>query len=438
MNFRETLSAAWATPDLRQRLLFVFFIFTVFVIGIHIPVPVPGIDPNAVRDFIKGNPAFGFLDLFSGGALSHLSIFSLGLNPYITASIVMQLMTIGVPSLQKLQREEGEYGRRKINRYTRYLTIFLCIFQSWGYSKLLAGGIQKGLSLGLVDQIIIIVFWTAGSMFVLWLGEQIQEKGVGQGVSLMIFAGIAVRLPSQIQNVADHVRDGLYSGFNVLLLCAIFLGTIWVIVYFTQAQRRIPMHYLRRVPGRRSVGSSTSYLPISINTAGVIPIIFAISLLFLPQTLASAFPPESTIANVLHWLAQTLSPQQASVMGSIIGSGIYTLMIFAFTYFYTAVIYNVEEMADNLKKSGAFVPGVRPGKPTQEYLDGVISRITIVGAVFLSFVALLQYWVPAITGTGSDFTLIGGTSLLIIVAVALDTMKQIEAQVIMRGYEEAI
>jgi preprotein translocase subunit SecY len=433
VNLRETLVAAWATPDLRARILFVFAIFGVFVVGLHIPVPVPGIDPAKVQDIVESSGLLLFLNLFGGGALSRLSIFSLTLNPYITASIVMQLMTVGVPSLQKMQREEGEYGRRKINRYTRWLTLLLCLFQGWGYTKMIvqAAATQSGTTLSLPTHLMIVAFWTAGAMFLLWMGEQIQEKGVGNGVSLMIFAGIVVRLPYQVHQLYSNVQDGMVSGFNVVLLAAFFLATIWIIVYFTQAQRRIPIHHMRRIPGRRQVGSQTSYLPLSINTAGVIPIIFAISLLFLPGQFAQMLGERSALGQFFGYIQSLFRPGQ-----SVWGAGLYTVLIFFFTYFYTAVIFNVEDMADNLKRSGAFVPGVRPGKPTQEYLDGVISRITVVGAAFLAFVALLQYWVPAITGTGTSFTLVGGTSMLIVVAVALDLMKQVEAQVIMRGYEE--
>ncbi|MEP0766079.1 MAG: preprotein translocase subunit SecY [Fimbriimonadia bacterium] len=433
MNLRETLAAAWATPDLRGRILFLFAMFTVYIIGIHIPVPVPGVDPEKVHDLIASNAALGFINLFGGGALKKLSIFALGLNPYITSSIVMQLMTVGVPSLQKMQREEGEYGRRKINRITRWLTIVLCFFQSWGYTKLITSlASQAGAShLTFVDQLVIIAFWTAGAMFVLWLGEQIQEKGVGNGVSLMIFAGIIVQLPYQIHQLYQNLTIGQNSSLDVMLLAALFLGTIWIIVFFTQAQRRIPIHHMRRIPGRRAMGSQTVYLPLSINSAGVIPIIFAISLMYLPGTFAQALGTGSPIGGFFATMQQLFSPGS-----SILGAAIYTLMIFGFTYFYTAVVYNVEEMADNLKRSGAFVPGVRPGSPTRDYLDGVISRITLVGAAFLAFVALLQYWVPAWTNTINVFTLAGGTSLLIVVAVALDTMRQIESQVIMRGYEE--
>ncbi len=434
MNFKETILAAWATPDLRQRIIFVFAMFMIYVIGIHIPVPIQGVDPNLIADAVEKNQALQFLNLFGGGALKRLSIFALGLNPYITASIVMQLMTVGVPSLQKLQREEGEYGRRKINRITRTLTIFLCLFQGWGYTTLLSqvaaqAGTGSTFTMGMRASII--MFWTAGAMFVLWLGEQIQEKGIGNGVSLMIFAGILVQLPYTIARLRTNVADGAVNGFNIITLVSIFLGTIWIIVFFTKAQRRIPIHHMKRVPGQRMTGTQTTYLPLSINMAGVIPIIFAISLLFLPGTFATAFGETSGIGQLFRHIQQLFTPGQSGW-----GALLYTAMIFAFTYFYTAVIYNVEEMADNLKKSGAFVPGVRPGKPTQEFLDGVISRITLVGAAFLSFVALLQYYVPNWTNTGTSVSLVGGTSLLIVVAVALDTMNQVEAQVIMRGYEE--
>jgi preprotein translocase subunit SecY len=373
----------------------------------------------------------GFLQLlnqFSGGALKRVSIFALGLNPYITSSIIMQLMTVAIPQWKKDMSEGGQYERMKRAQRTRFLTLVLCIVQGFGFLAMF------GVNLPVLDRMLVVTTWTAGAMMVLWLGEQIQEKGIGQGVSLMIFAGIVVSFPTQVQLLyAEATGQG--NAFGVAVLVLLFLAMTMFIVYFTQAQRRIAIQHMRRnVGGKMVAGGSSSYLPIPVNAAGVIPIIFAVSLVYLPSQFANFGSPGSPWHTVWTNVAQWFSPQtSAYIYQTIIGTIVYAFMIFFFTYFYTAIQFNVEDIANQLKRSGAYIPGIRQGQQTERFLDGVISRITFVGAAFLAFVSLVPYWVPAITGI-TAFSFIGGTSLLIIVSVVLDLMRQIEANLIMRGY----
>ncbi|KAA0228446.1 MAG: Protein translocase subunit SecY [Fimbriimonadales bacterium] len=432
MKLADTIRAAWAEPELRQRILFVFAMFGVYAVGLHVQVPVPGYSPQEVLAKLTGSGGLlDMLNMFTGGALRRLSIFALGLNPYITASIIMQLMTIAIPSLKKEQMEGGQYERMKRAQRTRALTIVLCVFQGLGFIQMLTGG----LPLAPLAKVMIIVFWMAGAMMVLWLGEQIQEKGIGQGVSLMIFAGIVISFPLQIERLA---KDEFIQIWQILLLAAIFIGVTAMIVFFTQAQRRITIQHMRRNFGSKMLGGGSSFLPIPVNAAGVIPIIFAISLLYMPQTFAS-FAPGTEWAvfwtNVGSFFSP--NPQTAFWYHWVSGSLVYAGLIFFFTYFYTAIQFNVEDIAAHLKRSGAYIPGVRQGKQTEEFLDQVISRITVVGALFLAFVSLIPFYVPSITQINSQtFNLVGGTSLLIIVSVVLDLMRQVEANLIMRGYNK--
>jgi preprotein translocase subunit SecY len=371
---------------------------------------------------------FQLLDAFGGGALRRISILALGLNPYITASIIMQILTTAFPAWKKELQEGGEYARRQQNRRTRMLTLILCVLQGWGLLKIMSTAVP----LPTFTMISVIIFWTAGAMFMLWLGEQISEKGIGNGVSLMIFAGIMISLPSQGGRIYQQVLDGFVQWYQVILLLVIFLAVTWLIVLFTTAQRRIPIQHMRRMMGTRAVGGATSYLPLTLNMAGVIPIIFAVSLVYMPAQFAAMFPANSGAFNFLNELQSWMAPSLSWPKG-IVGSLFYTFLIFFFTYFYTAVQYNVEDMSNNLKRHGSFVPGVRPGKQTKDFLDAVISRITIVGATFLAVVALLQFLAQDITGiqqVGYFF----GTSLLIMVSVALETMRQIEANLLMKQY----
>jgi preprotein translocase subunit SecY len=424
----ETLRLAWADPELRQRITFILMMFGVFALGVHIPVPVPGVSSADVIARLADNPFLGLLDVFGGGALRRVSIFALGLNPYITSSIIMQVLTAAFPQWKKELQEGGEYARRQQNRRTRFLTMFLCVGQSLGFMQMMGTAIPQDI----LTRASITIFWTAGAMFVLWLGEQISEKGIGNGVSLMIFAGIIISLPTQVGIIGQGLMGGTIAWYQVLFLLAIFLSVTYFIVYFTTAQRRIPMQHMRRQIGTKVVGGSTSYLPLSVNMAGVIPIIFAASLIYIPAQFQTFFPVDTPLHNFFGTISDYMNPLGGGIK-SVIGCTAYTLLIFFFTYFWSAIQYNVEDIANNLKRGGSFIPGVRPGKQTRDFLDGVISRITIVGATFLAFVALVQYVAPALTGIHS-LTVLGGTTLLIMVSVALETMRQIEANLLMKRY----
>ncbi|MDR3689588.1 MAG: preprotein translocase subunit SecY [Fimbriimonas sp.] len=436
MPLLETLRLAWADPELRQRITFVLMMFGVFTLGVYIPVPVPGISSTDVMKSLENVDALQLLNAMTGGALRRLSIFALGLNPYITASIIMQILYTAVPQWKKEMQEGGEYARTQQNKKTRGLTIGLCLIQGWGLLKIMsAAPAIAALSIG--QQAMIVTFWTAGAMFVLWLGEQISEKGIGNGVSLMIFAGIILAMPNQFDNLMTGYHKGYVHWFSFVILAALFLATTWVIVYFTTAQRRIPIQHMRRMVGTRMMGGQTSYLPLSVNMAGVMPIIFAVSLIGLPYQFSIMFRGRNTaIGNFLETLGQYLSPSSQNWFQAFTGSIIYTVLIFFFTYFWTAIQYNVEDISNNLKRGGSFIPGVRPGKQTKDFLDGVISRVTIVGAAFISVVALVQWLAPRISGIppGVRISVIGGTTLLIMVSVALDTMRQIEANILMKQY----
>lgn len=430
LGLMQLLKLAWADPDLRQRITFVFLMFGVFVLGVHIPVPIPGVRPEELFDkMMKDNQFFSLLNSIGGGALKRMSIFSLGLNPYITSSIILQVLTQAIPEWKKEQKEGGEYARRQTNRRTRLLSLVLCIVQGQALLQAISQFFPQANDWGI--RIPVLIFWTAGAMFQLWLGEQISERGIGNGVSLMIFAGIIIALPQQLGLVVDEVRSGIVGPIAPLMLFVFFLCTTWLVVMFTTAQRRIPIQHMRRQVGNRSMGGQTSYLPLSVNTAGVIPIIFAVSLLFLPSQFSNYVHP-GPVQDALRSFSEWLSPIGRTPKW-IVGSLFYIGMIFAFSYFYTAIQYNVEDMSDNLKRSGSFIPGVRPGKQTKDFLDGVISRVTVLGACFLAIVALAQYWGPAAVNI-QRLSVIGGTTLLIVVSVALETMRQIEANILMKQY----
>ncbi|MCH8274583.1 MAG: preprotein translocase subunit SecY [Armatimonadetes bacterium] len=429
MRLTDTIRAAWDEPELRQRILFIFAMFGVYAIGIHVQSPIGGLDPEIVKAKIEDMPFFQMMNMFGGGALARVSIFSLGLNPYITSSIIMQLMTVAIPALKKEQQEGGQYERMKKAQRTRALTLVLCGLQAFGIIRILA----PELPINAVDMIQVVLVWTAGAMMVLWLGEQIQEKGIGQGVSLMIFAGIVVSFPGVTSRIATDLKDQTVQYWNVGFLLLIFVAMTAVIVYFTQAQRRITIQHMRRSVGTKVLPGASTYLPIPVNAAGVIPIIFAFALVFMPAQFAS-FAPGTGWEVFWIGVSEYLSPTPTAIWYQwVVGSIMYGFLIFFFTYFWTAIQYNVEDIAANLKRSGAYIPGVRQGKQTEHYLDQVISRITMVGALFLSFVALVPFWAPQVTGV-QGFRIIGGTSLLIIVSVVLDLMRQIEANLIMRGY----
>jgi preprotein translocase subunit SecY len=447
----ETFTRAWADPELKSRILFVLAMFAVFTLGVHIPVPVPGISGEAIFAKLNSIQAFQLMNLFGGGALRRVSIFSLGLQPYITASIIMQILQTAIPQMKKEMQEGGEYARKQQNKKTRILTIFLCLFQGWGYVQLMKAAFPPA-DQTLSVYALIILFWTAGAMLMLWLGEQISEKGIGNGVSLMIFAGIILSLPGQAESLSKGIHSGVVHWYSLLIVLAIFVGATWFIVFFTTAQRRIPIQHMRRQIGTRVMGGSTSYLPLSVNMAGVLPIIFAVSFIGLPSTFGtmmggSLTPLPDTLVNHVGYdltvLSKYLNPASTDpafglywLPQGVVGAIFFTALIFVFTYFWTAIQYNVEDISNNLKRAGSFIPAVRPGKQTKDFLDGVISRITVVGATFISLVALLNYVAPVVAGLPKNtyLSVIGGTSLLIVVQVALETMRQIEANILMKQY----
>jgi preprotein translocase subunit SecY len=426
----ETLRLAWADEDLRGRLQFILLILAVYALGVNVPVPVPGTSPAAIEELIRNNPVFQIMNTIGGGAFKRISIFALGLNPYIVASIILQVMTYGHPKWKEEMKEGGEYARRQQNRRTRLLTLALCVFQGLGLLSQMGGAVAQVLP---AHRFMIILFWTAGSMFLLWLGEQVSERGVGNGISILIFTGIIISLPGILQQIGAGVSDGLIEWWRIVLIALMFFATTWFVVLFTIAQRRIPIQHMRRNFGTQSMGGQVSYLPIAVAMAGVIPIIFAITLIYMPQQFQMMFPPDSVPHNILAQIADLLSPDFTRPKGYL-GAVIYMGMIFAFTYFWTALQYNVEDIADNLKKGGSYIQGIRPGRQTRDFLNGVVSRITFIGASFLAIAALTQFVLPLIIRL-QGIGLIAGTSLLIMVSVALETMRQLEANLITKQYE---
>lgn len=429
----KNLVTAWSIPDVRQRLIFVMLMMGVFVVGLH--VPVPGVDPTRLEELIRNQGILNLLDVFSGSALRRFTIFALGIAPYINASIIMQLLTVAVPKFEAMQKE-GESGRKQISKITRYLTVCLAVVQAIGLIVILsnAGGGNPIFVGGWISRIQVVLALTAGSMFLLWIGESITEKGIGQGVSLVIFISIMARLPYDVQNTYIALRGGGgIALLQALALLAIFLVTVVCIIYVTGGIRRVPIQHARRQMGRGTAAPTSSFLPFKVNSAGVMPIIFAISLLLFPAQIAQYFinpsQPTSFMSQAGRTVANFLTPGQ-----NHFASLLYALLIFAFTYFYAAIAINITDLTDNLKKAGSFIPGIRPGRATQEYLDRVLTRITFAGAIFLAVIGLVQYYIPMLTQI-QTFSLVGGTSLLIVVGVALDTMNNLEAQLVMRNYE---
>ena len=420
----ESLLNAFRAPDLRRRLLYVAGILILFRFLAH--VPVPGVNHTALANFFNGNALFGLLDLFSGGGLSTFSVVGLGMNPYINASIIMQLMQGVIPSLQTLSRE-GEYGRNKLNQYTRILAVPMALLSSYGFLALLAsqGVLTTTFSLSNWETITQIITLTAGSILLMFLGELITEKGIGNGISFIIFAGIVGRVPRAIGAFVETPDLAAILVFALIGLAAVF-----VIIYIQEGQRRIPIQYASRVRGRRQYSGGSTFLPLRVNQAGVIPIIFAISILLFPQQLAAYFQTSTIgpIADVSRAIVSFLDQHGAPYLI------LYFVLTVGFTYFYTAFTFKPDETAEQLRKNGGFIPGIRPGRPTQEYLSKVVFRITIAGALFLGTVALAPQIVAAIVPTLGGIGL-GGTGLLIVVSVVVETMKQIEAQLMMRNYE---
>lgn len=409
------LANIFRITELRQKVVFTLAMFIVFRAGTHIPVP--GVNASVIEQLFRSGNLFGLLDMFSGGALSKFSIFAMSITPYINASIILQLLKVVVPTLEQWSKE-GEEGFKKTTKLTRMLTVALAFIQACG----MAYGLKMAINNpGILSILLIAITLTAGTVFLMWLGEQITARGVGNGISLIIFAGIVSRLPDGLKIIFQYLQAGTVSILNVILFAAIALAMVVFVIMISEGVRKIPVQYAKRVVGKKAYGGHTSYIPLKVNQAGVIPIIFASSVLMFPVTIAQFVdvPWVKSMGKLFEW-------------GSPLQTTLYVLMILFFTYFYTAVSLNIGDLSDNIKKNGGFVPGLRPGKSTTDYLDRVMSRITLAGAIFLSLIALMPHVIGWITRI--DGIYFGGTALLIVVGVALQTMKQIESLVLMRHY----
>ena len=412
----SALSNIYRIPELRQKITFTLIMFAIFRMGTHIPVP--GVNPAVIEQLFSSGNLFGLLDLFSGGALSKFSIFAMSITPYINASIIIQLLTVVIPTLEQWSKE-GQEGHKKTTQVTRYLTVALAFLQAIGMSIGLRDAI---LNPGIPSILVIAITLTAGTVFLMWVGEQMTAQGVGNGISLIIFAGIVAALPKNLERIYRYLQAGTISALNVIFFVLIAVAMVVFVILIHEAHRRIPISYAKSVVGSRAYGGHSSHIPLKVNQAGVIPIIFASSVLMFPVTVAQFIdvPWVKTVASYFAW-------------GTPLQTTLYALLILFFTYFYTAVTVKIPDMAENLKKYGGFIPGVRPGKPTEDYLDRVLTRITLAGAFFLAFIAILPNMVAGATHIEGVY--FGGTALLIVVGVALDTMKQIEAMVVMRHYQ---
>ena len=421
-NFLNKIKLVWTDKTLRKRLLFVLFALIIF--RLLSAIPIPGIDTLALSRFLSNNQFFGILNIFSGGGLTNLSIIMLGVGPYITSSIIMQLLTIMVPALKRIYHEEGEAGRKRFTQYSRFLTVPLAAIQGFALLAILEN--QNILTnLTAFDRMTNLIIVMAGSILLMWIGELVSEFGIGNGVSLIIFAGIVSRLPSTISQLVftfDASQLPLY-----LLFAAVGLLVIACIVLVTEAERPIPVTYAKQVRGMKMYGGGSTYLPLRVNQAGVIPIIFALSILLFPQMIGTFLSRFSNVilAKISHFL---LLFNQTSILYAVL----YFVLVFVFTYFYTAVTFDPEALSTNLQKNGAFIPGTRPGESTSAYISKVLSRITLLGAAFLGFIAILPLIMQRITGISA--LALGGTSVLIVVSVVLDLMKKVDAQVSMREY----
>ena len=458
MSALQSFANIFSVPDLRKRVIFTFLMLAIYRLGAH--VPTPGVDPQAIDEFFRASAGslFGFLDIFSGGALRRLSVFALGIMPYISASIILQLLTVVWPYLEKLSKE-GEMGRKKITQYTRYGTVLLSFIQAsgialWLEKQTTPGGAPLVPDSGWGFRLMTVLTLTTGTMFIMWLGEQITERGIGNGISLIIFAGIVVALPSAIFGLFRQIQQGTLNLLTLIAVLVFMVGIIALIVFVERAQRRIPVQYAKRVVGRRIYGGQNTYLPLRVNTGGVIPIIFAISILQLPAYLAQIVGPEAALVGlpVGVWMQNIAG---ALAMGYPLYVLLYGAGILFFCYFYTSIVFNPTDTADNMRKYGGFIPGIRPGKKTADYIDTVLSRLTIIGATYLTFVALLPDFLtsglkvqtlpgigpalenvlPAFFTQGFGFNFyFGGTSLLIVVGVAMDTVQQVESKLVEHHY----
>jgi preprotein translocase subunit SecY len=433
-KFLQTIQNIFKIEELRERILFTLGVLIVIRIGAHITLP--GIDVVLLKASIATqdtNTLFGMFDMFVGGAFSNAAIFALGIMPYITSSIIFQLAGVVIPEVQKLQKS-GEEGRRKINQYTRILTVFIAALQGWGISikmasQQVAGGIPVVPDAGILFAVSSIFILTSGTIFLMWLGEQITERGIGNGISLIIMIGIIAQLPTALwqEYLVSFTESNWMSAFIIEMITMAFLVAIIAsIILVTQGARRIPVQYAKRQVGKKVFGGTTQYIPLRVNTAGVMPIIFAQALMFIPNTVLSFFPDNAVI----------IALSRAFSYESFIYAAVFATIIIFFTYFYTAIIFNPKDIADNMKKQGGFIPGIRPGAPTVEYIDTVLTRITLPGSLFLALVAVMPTFVIRLFDVTPLYaSFFGGTSLLIIVGVALDTLQRIESHLLMRHYD---
>jgi len=416
----DALRNAMRIPDLRRKIIYTAAMLAIFRVGSFIPVP--GVNAAALAQElgIDGGNIFGFLNLFTGGALARFTVFALGVSPYITASIVINLLTIVIPSLEQLSKE-GPEGRKVIAQYTRYATVALAFVQAFA-TTMMARAWGVTTNPGFFGLTLIMITLVAGTSFLMWLGEKITEKGIGNGISLLIFMGIISELPTNVLNSISAVRAGAVSAISLILYLIITVAIIAAVIIVTQGQRRVPVQYAKRVVGRKVYGGQSTHIPLKVNQAGVIPVIFASSVLTFPLTLTQFIPALSFINKWIDY-------------GTFGYNLIFVILVIFFTYFYTAVTFNPIEVANNMKKNGGYIPGLRPGKPTADYLDRVLTRITLPGAIFLAVIAVLPFLVAAVTRVPSNLLYFGGTGLLIMVGVAIETMQQIEAHLLMRHYE---
>ena len=419
----EKVLQIFKVKDLRNKLLFIFAMLIIF--RLIATIPVPGVDQEQLKNFFGSNQFFGLLNLFSGGGLSSISIVMLGVGPYITASIIMQLLTMIVPRLEQIYKEEGEAGRQKFNQWTRWATVPLAAMQTFGMISLLRSQNILGQLTGFQTFSIIVVA-VAGTVFLMWLGELITEKKIGNGVSLIIFAGIVAGLPSSLSKISATFDSSQF--FTYLLLGAVIIAAITGVVIMTEGQRNIPVSYAKRIRGNKMYGGSSTHLPLRVNQAGVIPIIFAMSIMLFPGMIANFFANASnqTVAHIAKSVGAIFQNQ-------LFYGSAYFILVVAFTYFYTAVVFDPNKIAESLQKQGGYIPGIRPGKTTTEYLYRIINRITLSGALFLGAIAILPFIIQAFSSIKSIS--IGGTGLLIVVSVVIETVKQIESQLVMRDYE---
>ena len=447
----DSLRNVFAISDLRTRVLFTLSILAVYRLGSVIPTPGVNTDALAILAEQAAGTMFGLYNMFSGGNLAQVTIFALGIMPYISASIILQLLTVVWPYLERLSKE-GELGRRKITQYTRYGTLLLCVVQAFAIAFWLesqtniAGGLPLVYEPGWGFRLLVVLTLTTGTCFIMWLGEQVTERGIGNGMSLIIFAGIVVNLPAAVLNTLDQLRTGQMGLFRLLMLSILMILVIGAVVFIERGQRRVTVQYAKRVVGRRMYGGTSTHIPLKVNTGGVIPVIFASSLLAFPATITSAMPDTAWAQGITENLANGMPLYYLLYMGGII----------FFAYFYTAIIFNPDDVAENMRKYGGFVPGIRPGKRTAEYIDTILTRITLVGAIYLAIVAILPdlmivgFRVAAIPFIGDSLDAVtprwitdglnvtfyfGGTALLIIVGVSMDTVQQVESQLIMRHYD---